>query len=79
MESLTSMEEEHQPSITSSMHLSYDSIALPFQKEKGEKGQDEQSEQSSLAIENDQHLNNSLASLPSSSSIESGSYNGRHH
>ena len=75
MESLTSMEEEHQPSITSSMHLSYDSIALPFQKEKGEKGQDEQSEQSSLAIENDQHLNNSLASLPSSSSIESGSYN----
>ena len=68
MESLTSMEEEHEKSITSSMSLSCDSIALPFQKEK-----DEESEQSSLAIENDQHLNNSLASLPSSSSIGSGS------
>ena len=48
---------EHQPS----MSLSHDSIALPFQKGKG---QDE---------ERDQHLNNSLASLSSNSSIGSGS------
>ena len=74
MESLTNEDAlssmEYQPSITSSVSLNYDSIGLPFQKGKGE-----ESEQSSLAIENDQHLNNSLASLPSSSSIESGSYN----
>ena len=64
------MEDEHQKSITSLMSLSYDSTTLPFQKEKC---QDEESEQSSLAIENDQHLDNSLASLSSNSSIGSGS------
>ena len=66
---LSSMEEEHQLSITSSMFLSYDSITI--QKEKSQNEADKQSEQS-LAIENDQRLNNSLASLPSSSSIGSG-------
>ena len=66
---LSSMEEEHQLSITSSMFLSYDSITI--QKEKSQNEADKQSEQS-LAIENDQHLNNSLASLPSFSSIGSG-------
>ena len=66
---LSSMEEEHQLSITSSMFLNYDSITI--QKEKGQNEADKQSEQS-LAIENDQRLNNSLASLPSSSSIGSG-------
>ena len=68
---LSSMEEEHQISITSSMFLSYDSIT--FQKEKGQNEVEDQSEQS-LVIENDQHLNNSLASLPSSLSIGSGSH-----
>ena len=68
---VSSMEEEHQISITSSMSLSYDSIT--FQKEKGQNEVEDQSEQS-LVIENDQHLNNSLASLPSSSSIGSGSH-----
>ena len=68
---LSSMEEEHQISITSSMFLSYNSIS--FQKEKGQNEVEDQSEQS-LVIENDQHLNNSLASLPSSSSIGSGSH-----
>ena len=66
---LSSMEEEYQLSITSSMFLNYDSITI--QKEKGQNEADKQSEQS-LAIENDQRLNNSLASLPSSSSIGSG-------